>query len=26
LTGTGLDTKLSYTIYDDRIIPLLLTH
>ena len=26
LTGTGLDTKLSYTIYDDRIIPILLTH
>ena len=26
LTGTGLDTKLSYTIYDDRIIPTLFTH
>ena len=26
LTGTGLDTKLSYTIYDDRIIPILFTH
>ena len=26
LTWTGLDTKLSYTIYDDRITPLLLTH
>ena len=25
LTGTGLDTKLSYTIYDDRIIPTLFT-